>query len=40
MSRENLIADMQSPTPIDEYRYSSKGVVDISFYKGRKAKIC
>ena len=37
MSRENLIVDMQSPTPIDIYRYSSKGVVDISFYKGNSS---
>ena len=37
MSRENLIVDMQSPTPIDVYRYSSKGVVDISFYRGNSS---
>ena len=37
MNRENLIVDMQSPTPIDIYRYSSKGVVDISFYKGNSS---
>ena len=33
MSRNEMIVDMKNPTPIDLYRYSSKGVVDISFYK-------
>ena len=33
MSRNEIIVDMKNPTPIDLYRYSSKGVVDISFYK-------
>ena len=33
MNRENLIVDMQSPTPLDVYRFSSKGCVDILFYK-------
>ena len=33
MNRDNMIVDMKNPTPIDLYRYSSKGVVDISFYK-------
>ena len=33
MSRNEMIVDMKNPTPIDLYRYSSKGVVDISFYR-------
>ena len=33
MNRENLIVDMQNPTPLDVYRFSSKGCVDILFYK-------
>ena len=29
MSRENIIVDMQSPTPFDSYRYSRKNLVEI-----------
>lgn len=33
MNRENIIVDMKSPTPIDLFRYNSKGVVDIFISK-------
>jgi hypothetical protein len=33
MNNNNIIVDMQSPTPLDEYRYSTKGVVDIFISK-------
>jgi len=32
-SRDNLIVDMQSPTPIDVFKYNSKGVIDIYISK-------
>ena len=37
MNKDNIIVDMKNPTPIDLYRYSSKGVVDILFYKGNSS---
>jgi hypothetical protein len=27
--RDDIIVDMQSPTPLDLYRYSSSGTVDV-----------
>tara|TARA_R100001086_G_C11676846_1_gene214530 strand:+ start:24 stop:494 length:471 start_codon:yes stop_codon:yes gene_type:complete len=33
MNRDNLIVDMESPTPIDVHRFSSTGVIDINISK-------
>ena len=33
MNNNNIIVDMKSPTPLDEYRYSTKGVVAIFISK-------
>jgi len=34
MSKDNIVVDMQSPTPIDSYRYKSVGEVNIYYSKG------
>ena len=33
MNKDNLIVDMESPTPIDVHRFSSTGVIDINISK-------
>lgn len=33
MNRNNLIVDIESPTPIDVHRFSSTGVIDINISK-------
>ena len=33
MNRDDMIVDMQSPTPLDLYRFKSNGIVDIVYYK-------
>ena len=38
MNRENIIVDMESPTPIDSYRFKSVGEINISYSKGLSSK--
>ncbi len=36
--RDEIIVDMQSPTPIDSYRFKSRGKVTIYYSKGLRTK--
>ena len=38
MNRENIIVDMESPTPIDSYRFKSVGEINISYSKSLSSK--